>query len=273
MNNQPPVIFGAAEWTKLGGPLNAVPQGRTAARGAAMRRTQSAVDAAAELVKFSTSPDLTPKRTMGYSNISASPHRVRRIDLRDQGRGDGAAPPAAKVARLGTRPPPPPPVWERRSSSIDSVATEVVGVSPRTEDGLLPGGGVDNENDETKFSPVSESASVRTRPIAPRPPLGRTPSPPAKNHCQRYGPYLFGQAGAAEDPPPFSLPSARKSTATAPGAQPPLSVSQMPPHDVRLVCDAAVQLACAGVATALQSVADQARAVASCISPTQQLQP
>ena len=239
-----------------------------------MRRTQSAVDAAAELVKFSTSPDLTPKRTMGYSNISASPHRVRRIDLRDQGRGDGAAPPAAKVARLGTRPPPPPPVWERRSSSIDSVATEVVGVSPEgLEDGANHGGGVANENDETKFSPVSESASVRTRPIAPRPPLGRTPSPPAKNHCQRYGPYLFGQAGAAEDPPPFSLPSARKSTATAPGAQPPLSVSQMPPHDVRLVCDAAVQLACAGVATALQSVADQARAVASSISPTPQLQP
>ena len=235
-----------------------------------MRRTQSAVDAAAELVKFSTSPDLTPKRTMGYSNISASPHRVRRIDLRDQGRGD--APPAAKVARLGTRPLPPPPVWERRSSSIDSVATEVVGVSPRTEDGLLPGGGVDNENDETKFSPVSESASVRTRPIAPRPALRRTPSPPSKKpRCPRKnGP---GQAGAAEDPPPLSLPSARKSTATASGAQPPLSVSQMPPHDVRLVCDAAVQLACAGVATALQSVADQARAVASCISPTPQLQP
>ena len=81
------------------------------------------------------------------------------------------------------------------------------------------------------------------------------------------------QAGAAEDPPPLLLPSARKSTATAPGAQPPLSVSQMPPHDVRLVCDAAVQLACTGVATALQSVADQARAVASCISPTPQLQP
>ena len=159
-------------------------QGRTAARGAAMRRTQSAVDAAAELVKFSTSPDLTPKRVMGYSNVSASPHRVRRIDLRDQGRGDGAAPPAAKVARLGTRPPPPPPVWERRSSSIDSVATEVVGVSPDgLEDGANHGGGVANENDETKFSPVSESASVRTRPIAPRPALRRTPSPPpAKNH-------------------------------------------------------------------------------------------
>ena len=238
-----------------------------------MRRTQSAVDAAAELVKFSTSPDLTPKRTMGYSNISASPHRVRRIDLRDQGRGDGAAPPAAKVARLGTRPPPPPPVWERRSSSIDSVATEVVGVSPDgLEDGANHGGGVANENDETKFSPVSESASVRTRPIAPRPALRRTPSPPSKKpRCPRKnGP---GQAGAAEDPPPLSLPSARKSTATAPGAQPPLSVSQMPPHDVRLVCDAAVQLACAGVATALQSVAEQARAVASSISPTPQLQP
>jgi len=241
-----------------------------------MRRTQSAVDAAAELVKFSTSPDLTPKRVMGYSNVSASPHRVRRIDLRDQGRGDGAAPPAAKVARLGTRPPPPPPVWERRSSSIDSVATEVVGVSPDgLEDGANHGGGVANENDETKFSPVSESASVRTRPIAPRPALRRTPSPPQPKTTlpTKKWPSLFGQAGAAEDPPPLSLPSARKSTATAPGAQPPLSVSQMPPHDVRLVCDAAVQLACAGVATALQSVADQARAVASCISPTPQLQP
>ena len=106
------------------------------------------------------------------------------------------------------------------------------------------------------------------------------PSPPTEAHaqppqqrttCPRW-PSLFGQAGAAEDPPPFSLPSARKITASAPGAQPPLSVSQMPPHDVRLVCAAAVQLACAGVATALQSVADQARAVASCISPTPQLQ-
>lgn len=41
-------------------------------------------------------------------------------------------------------------------------------------------------------------------------------------------------------------------------APPPFSVSQMPQPDVRLVCDAAVQLACSGVATALQSVADQA---------------
>ena len=137
-----------------------------------MRRTQSAVDAAAELVKFSTSPDLTPKRPMGHSNTGASQHRVRRIDLRDQGRGDGAAPPAAKLARLGTRPLPPPPLWERRSSSIDSVSTEVVGASPRTdglEDGLLPGGGVADEDDETKFSPVSDPAAVRTRlsPLAP----------------------------------------------------------------------------------------------------------
>ena len=204
MNNQPPVIFGAAEWTKLGGPLNAVPQGRTAARGAAMRRTQSAVDAAAELVKFSTSPDLTPKRTMGYSNISASPHRVRRIDLRDQGRGDGAAPPAAKVARLGTRPLPPPPVWERRSSSIDTVSTEVMGVSPRTdglEDGLLPGGGVAEENDETKFSPVSEPASVRTRPIAPRPPLRRTPSPPSKKSLPTIWPLPFWAGRRCGGPP------------------------------------------------------------------------
>ena len=178
-------------------------QGRTAARGAAMRRTQSAVDAAAELVKFSTSPDLTPKRPMGYSNISASPHRVRRIDLRDQGRGDGAAPPAAKVARLGTRPPPPPPVWERRSSSIDSVATEVVGVSPDgLEDGANHGGGVANENDETKFSPVSESASVRTRPIAPRPALRRTPSPPSKKPpCPRKnGPAFLGRPALRRTP-------------------------------------------------------------------------
>ena len=85
-----------------------------------MRRTQSAVDAAAELMKFSTSPELTPKRRMAYSNLCASPHRIRHIDLRDPGRGDGAAPPAAKLARLGTRPLPPPPVWDRRSSSIDS---------------------------------------------------------------------------------------------------------------------------------------------------------
>ena len=177
-------------------------QGRTAARGAAMRRTQSAVDAAAELVKFSTSPDLTPKRTMGYSNISASPHRVRRIDLRDQGRGDGAAPPAAKVARLGTRPLPPPPVWERRSSSIDSVATEVVGVSPDgLEDGANHGGGVANENDETKFSPVSESASVRTRPIAPRPALGRTPSPPQQKIIAHDMPLPFLGRPALRRPP------------------------------------------------------------------------
>ena len=177
-------------------------QGRTAARGAAMRRTQSAVDAAAELVKFSTSPDLTPKRTMGYSNISASPHRVRRIDLRDQGRGDGAAPPAAKVARLGTRPPPPPPVWERRSSSIDSVATEVVGVSPDgLEDGANHGGGVANENDETKFSPVSEPASVRTRPIAPRPPLRRTPSPPSKKSLPTIWPLPFWAGRRCGGPP------------------------------------------------------------------------
>ena len=172
-----------------------------------MRRTQSAVDAAAELVKFSTSPDLTPKRVMGYSNVSASPHRVRRIDLRDQGRGDGAAPPAAKVARLGTRPPPPPPVWERRSSSIDSVATEVVGVSPEgLEDGANHGGGVANENDETKFSPVSESASVRTRPIAPRPALRSTPSPPpAKNHLAHEKMALPFWAGRRCGGPPAAL--------------------------------------------------------------------
>ena len=48
-------------------------------------------------------------------------------------------------------------------------------------------------------------------------------------------------------------------------------MSQMPQHDVKLVCDAAVQLACSGVAIALQSVADQARAVATCISPRPQL--
>ena len=143
-----------------------------------MRRTQSAVDAAAELMKFSTSPEITPKRRMAYGNLGASPHRVRHIDLRDQGRGDGAAPPAAKLARLGTRPLPPPPVWDRRSSSIDSVSTEVVGVSPRTEGtegGLLPrraspGGGAADEGVEN-FSPGNHPAAVRprTRPIAPTP--------------------------------------------------------------------------------------------------------
>ena len=153
-----------------------------------MRRTQSAVDAAADLMKFSTSPEITPKRRMAYGNLGGSPHRVRHIDVRDQGRGDGAAPPAAKLARLGTRPLPPPPVWDRRSSSIDSVSTEVVGVS-RTEGmegGLLPrraspGGGAADEGVEN-FSPANPPAAVRprTRPIAPTPerpsPLSASPT-------------------------------------------------------------------------------------------------
>ena len=247
------------------------PLGSVKASSALMRRTQSAVDAAADLMKFSTSPEITPKRRMAYGNLGGSPHRVRHIDSRDQGRGDGAAPPAAKLARLGTRPLPPPPVWDRRSSSIDSVSTEVVGVS-RTEGmegGLLPrraspGGGAADEGVEN-FSPVNHPAAVRprTRPIAPTP---ERPSPPELTSL-----LPFWQTAASDDPPPFSLPSARKCTAAAPGAPPPFSVSQMPQHDVRLVCDAAVQLACSGVATALQSVADQARAVATCISPRPQL--
>jgi hypothetical protein len=162
-----------SEWTKPGGSPNAKPLGSVKASAALMRRTQSAVDAAAELMKFSTSPELTPKRRMAYSNLCASPHRIRHIDLRDPGRGDGAAPPAAKLARLGTRPLPPPPVWDRRSSSIDSVSTEVVVVSPHMEGGLLPrraspGGGAAEEDDK-KFSPVNHPAAVRAPPPPYRP--------------------------------------------------------------------------------------------------------
>ena len=179
-----------------------------------MRRTQSAVDAAAELMKFSTSPEITPKRRMAYGNLGASPHRVRHIDLRDQGRGDGAAPPAAKLARLGTRPLPPPPVWDRRSSSIDSVSTEVVGVSPRTEGtegGLLPrraspGGGAADKGVEN-FSPVNHPAAVRprTRPIAPTP---ERASPPER--LAHVAPSSFGR------PPLRTTP--RRSRCRRPGS-------------------------------------------------------
>ena len=125
-----------------------------------MRRTQSAVDAASELLNFSTTyPERNPKRRKACGYLGPSPRRVDHIDLREQGTGLNA--------HLGTRPMPPPPRWGS-TTSTDSVSMECMGASPpQTEvsEGSLflrnerpPTA----EDDEDAF-PADHPAAVRAR--------------------------------------------------------------------------------------------------------------
>ena len=223
------------------------------------------MDAASELLNFSTTyPEINPKRRKACGDLGPSPRRVDHIDLREQGTGLNA--------HLGTRPMPPPPRWGR-TTSTDSVSTECMGASPpqiEVSEGSLflrnerPPTAEDDEDAFPADHPAAVRARARSRPSPTSSSHHSTISPPnaqAPNATAPLTAFLVLQTGVSEDIAPRRAgapPPSGGAAAVASNAPAPFTVSQMPKHDVRLVCDAAVQLACSGVATALLSVAEQA---------------
>lgn len=160
----------------------------------AMRRTGSAADAAAELLKLSSSPDMTPKRRMLCGNAEPSPRRMRVLDFGQVGGQPQPDPsPFALVGGVGAES-----LHGNRTSSVDSVATTLLSPDASAEHSSAEASGRPSvyhrvthcRGSGTVFtgsvapSPGRSAAQVRTRsrsPVAlPKAPMTRRPSPIAQ---------------------------------------------------------------------------------------------